>query len=101
MNTAKLVAALYAGLLVYHPSRASDWPQFLGPTRNAVYPGNDLAERWPQEGPPVVWHRPVGHGWSGPVVSERKVALCYREGDRDTVVCLDARTGNQIWKFDY
>src|SRR5580704_16216063 len=47
---------------------ATDWPQFLGPTRNGVYPGNDLGDSWPAQGPPVVWQKSVGQGFSGPVV---------------------------------
>ena len=34
---------------------AADWPQFLGPTRNAVYAGNDLAATWPADGPMSAW----------------------------------------------
>ena len=48
---------------------AADWPQFLGPTRNGVYAGTDLAKTWPTEGPPVVWQKKVGAGFSGPAVS--------------------------------
>jgi len=39
---------------------AEDWPQFLGPARNGVYSGNDLAAKWPPAGPAVVWKKEVG-----------------------------------------
>jgi hypothetical protein len=39
---------------------AADWPQFLGPTRDAVYSGLPLADQWPRQGPPVVWRSPKG-----------------------------------------
>ena len=45
-----LCLAVLAGLL-----QAADWPQFLGPARNGVYVGTNLADSWPKEGPPVVW----------------------------------------------
>jgi outer membrane protein assembly factor BamB len=82
-------------------AQCSDWPQFLGPTRNGVYPGNDLAETWPAEGPPVVWKRSVGQGFSGPVVAGHKLILFHRVNDRETVECLDAATGKNLWLFDY
>ncbi len=34
-----------------------EWPQFLGPGRNGVYPGNDV--KWPTA---VAWSREVGMG---------------------------------------
>ena len=47
----KLMKYLLAGILfVSAMVRASDWPQFLGPARNGVYPRDDLAETWPKDG---------------------------------------------------
>jgi len=89
------------GLLCPFSARSSDWPQFLGPTRNGVYPANDLAESWPADGPPVVWQHPVGQGFSGPVVAEHKLIIFHRLNNRETVECLDAKNGKQLWLFDY
>jgi len=80
---------------------ASDWPQFLGPTRNGVYPGNDLAETWPKDGPPTLWQRSIGQGFSGPAVASHKLVLFHRIADKEIVECLDAKTGKPLWKFDY
>src|SRR5690348_11585380 len=82
-----LFAALLLGCL---ESRGSDWPQFLGPTRNGVYSGNDLAEVWPKDGPPTLWRKKVGQGFSGPVVSGQKLILFHRLENKETVDCLDA-----------
>ena len=92
---------LIAGLLTVSQSRANDWPQFLGPTRNGVYAGSDLADDWPGNGPPVVWKKAVGHGFSGPVVVDGKLILFQRLAEQETVACLDSRTGNPIWSFAY
>src|SRR5438445_8316530 len=80
---------------------ASDWPQFLGPTRNGVYAGADLADSWPKEGPPISWRKKVGQGFSGPVVSAGKLILFHRLNDREIVESLDANTGKSLWRFDY
>src|SRR5207247_6385890 len=82
-------------------ARASDLPQFLGPSRNGVYPGTDLAESWSKEGPPIIWQKKVGQGFSGPVVAAGKLILFHRLEDKETVECLEAKTGNPIWSFDY
>src|SRR5438552_13197896 len=93
-----LIAAAFACLLT---ARASDWPQFLGPTRNGIYAGTDLAEAWPKDGPPVVWQKKVGQGFSGPVVASGKLILFHRLDAKETVECLDAQTGKSLWMFDY
>ena len=49
-----LIFLCLAALLIISPTRAADWPQLLGPTRDAVYAGPALAEQWPADGPRVV-----------------------------------------------
>jgi outer membrane protein assembly factor BamB len=80
---------------------ASDWPQFLGPARNGVYSGADLADSWPKDGPPIVWQKPVGEGFSGPVVVAGKLILFHRLNNRETIECLDAKTGKPLWTNSY
>jgi outer membrane protein assembly factor BamB len=84
-----------------HQVRAGDWPQFLGPTRDGVYTGADLAAVWPKEGPPVVWRKNIGQGFSGPAVADGKLILFHRLDDKEVVACLDARTGEAKWTKDY
>ncbi len=76
---------------------ASDWPQFLGPERNGTYPsgGNDIG--WAKSGPKKLWSHPVGKGWSGPVVSGKRVVIFHRQEDHEIVDCLDAQSGRSVW----
>jgi outer membrane protein assembly factor BamB len=97
----RFTLVLAFSLLLACQERAADWPQFLGPTRNGVYSGSDLAEAWPKEGPPVVWQKSVGQGFSGPAVADRKLILFHRLADQETVECLDTQTGKQLWNFAY
>jgi outer membrane protein assembly factor BamB len=77
---------------------SSEWPQFLGPTRDGTYAGAaDIADAWPAGGPPVLWRRDVGQGFSGPAVSGERLILFHRVGDKEVVECLDAQTGTPIW----
>src|SRR5882672_10461862 len=96
-----LAAVLIGCLAVRAAENGADWPQFLGPTRNGVYAGKDLAAAWPAGGPKILWQHKVGAGWSGPVVSGGKVVLFYRIEDKETVECLDAASGKPIWKGEY
>src|SRR5689334_22076977 len=79
----------------------ANWAQFLGPSRNGVYPGKDLAAAWPASGPVVLWQRKMGAGWSSPVISEGKVILFHRVGERETVECLEAASGKPVWSGEY
>jgi hypothetical protein len=87
--------------LVANIARADDWPQFLGPERNGVSAETGLAASWPKDGPPVVWQRDVGEGFSGPVVAGGRLILFHRVGDEEVVECLDAATGKPQWKQAY
>ena len=80
---------------------AADWPQILGPNRNGIYEGQDLANSWPKEGPPVVWQKKIGTGFAGPVVAGGKLVLFHRLGDQEVIECFAAKDGQPLWKFDY
>ena len=80
---------------------AGDWPQFLGPTRDGVYSGADIAAAWPASGPPVVWKKDVGEGFAGPVVAAGKMILFHRLQSREIIECLDAATGKNVWSLEY
>jgi outer membrane protein assembly factor BamB len=43
----------------------------------------------------------VGEGFSGPVAGAGKLILFHRLSSKETVECLDARSGKEIWKADY
>jgi outer membrane protein assembly factor BamB len=49
----------------------------------------------------LAWKKAVGAGFSAPVVAGERLILHHRTGDNETVECLNAATGEQIWKFDY
>ena len=82
-------------------SHAADWPQFLGPTRNGISTETNLSSPWPTEGPPVVWQKKIGEGFSGPVVAANRVILFHRQTNKEIVECFDAKNGSPIWRFDY
>lgn len=80
----------------------TDWPTFLGPTRNGVSTETNLLTAWPEEGPPVLWERPIGTGYGAPVVADNKLVLFHRVDDHEIVECVDARDGTQtLWSYRY
>lgn len=83
------------------PAAAADWPQFLGPTRDGVYTGDDLAETWPAAGPKKLWAVPAGEGYSGAAIAGGEVFFFDRRADQEVLECLAAETGKPLWKFAY
>ena len=82
--------------------QAADWPQYLGPRRDAVYPGQALTLAWPSGGPKVLWRkRDIGAGMSGLVAAKGRVVLFHEVNRYDTIECLDAKTGKSLWKNNY
>ncbi|MSR67132.1 MAG: alcohol dehydrogenase [Pedosphaera sp.] len=93
--------ALYFSILFLTTLQAQDWPQFLGPTRNGIAGDIKLAAEWPKEGPPLLWERKVGAGFSGPVVANGNLILFHREADDEVVECIDAASGKTRWRTAY
>jgi outer membrane protein assembly factor BamB len=78
-----------------------DWLQWRGPNRDAVSAETGLLTAWPQDGPKVLWQESLGGGYSCPVVAGQRVVTLTQKGDDEAVVCRDAETGNELWRFSY
>ena len=103
-------------------SKTSDWPQWRGPNRDGLSPETDLCKTWPTKGPPEVWRKSIGRGFSSVVVVGSRLYTTDEEtisaegnntSSEDTniskesssaasdegVLCLNAVTGQQVWRF--
>jgi outer membrane protein assembly factor BamB len=78
-----------------------DWPRFLGPQANGISSATGLIEKFPTNGPPVVWEKQIGTGYGAPSVLGNKLVFHHRTGDEEIVECLDALTGKSQWHYDY
>lgn len=84
------------------PARSGeDWPHFLGPRDNGVSGETGLLAKWPVKGPPVVWQKDVGTGYSAPSVRGNRLVLHHRVRDEEIVDCFAADTGKPEWSFAY
>ncbi|MBX9628159.1 MAG: PQQ-like beta-propeller repeat protein [Gemmataceae bacterium] len=80
------------------PLAADDWPQWRGPNRNGVSKEAGLLAEWPKDGPPLRWKRTdLGEGYSTPSVAAGKVYLQTNKDGDEFVVCLDEKTGTDVW----
>ncbi len=93
-----------AGLLILSlavPVAGADWPDFLGPNRDAVSAETGLAARVPEAGFPVAWEREVGTGYSAPSVLGDTLVVFHRQGAEEVVEAVDAATGRTRWRSAY
>jgi outer membrane protein assembly factor BamB len=82
-------------------AESSDWPQFGGPDRNGISKETGWSSSWPKDGPPIVWKRAVGCGFSNPAIAGNQLFIEGTYGSRNRLWCLDASTGESKWTYDY
>ena len=76
---------------------ASDWPRFRGPNGAGVSPDRGLpGELDPETN--ALWSVGMPRGNSSPVVVGGRVFLTAHEGEERLTLCLDAATGEEIWR---
>lgn len=79
----------------------SDWPCFLGPTHNGFSTETKLLQKFPANGPAMVWEYKKGEGYAQPIISNDRLILFHRVGDDEAIDCLDPSTGNRFWRNNY
>jgi len=98
------ILVLVAGVTVVAaaaPSSAGDWPHWRGPQRNDVSnePSGWDGRKWPLGKPD--WTKTVGIGCSSPIIAEGKLYVTGWISGSETVRCLDAKTGRELWMQSY
>ncbi len=99
-------------------AQGNDWPQWLGPQRDAVWRESGIVSSFSAAGPEVLWRVPVGGGYSGPAVVDAKVYLTDRQlakgasnpsdpfsrssiAGTERILCLRESDGKLLWKHEY
>ncbi|MCI0639401.1 MAG: PQQ-like beta-propeller repeat protein [Gemmataceae bacterium] len=97
---------------------ADDWPQWLGPKRDSVWRETGIVEKFPADGPKILWRAKIAGGYAGPAVADGRVYLhdFLTEADtkklsspqgrpkiegKERILCLGAKNGDLVWKHEY
>lgn len=92
-----MVVVLLSCLVADSVSFAGDWPNILGPQRNALAVEEKLADKWPADGPRSAWEAKIGSGFAGVAVADGIAILFHRLDDEDTFSAYDAASGQPLW----
>ena len=92
-----LAAVVLAGASL--TSSADDWPQWRGPNRNGVSEETGLLQKWPADGPKLLWQvKDLGGGYSTPAVVGDRIYLVNDKGnDNESVQALSTADGSVVW----
>ena len=107
MSKAKILISVIVAAAFASVAGAEDWPRWRGATRSGV-----VAEKsgWPAGWPPEkLWSRSVGYGCTSPIIVGGKLYVMGWGGGRrrrggggsDTLYCIDADSGKELWKQSY
>ena len=83
------------------PTHAEDWPHFLGPRSNGTSLETNLLDTFPDGGPPVLWEKDIGTGYSAPSIRDGKLVLHHRLKNEEIVEAFTAADGKPLWRYAY
>ncbi|MBD36946.1 MAG: hypothetical protein CMI28_02580 [Opitutae bacterium] len=86
--------------LVFNDLNGTDWPNWLGPNYNGAIEENISIESAQIE-LEEKWEVPVGVGWSSPIISNQKVFLHDRSGNKENLTAYDLDSGKQVWRSSF
>ncbi len=92
---------MFLALLAPTVTEADDWPHWRGPNRNDVVAESSgwNGNRWLAGD--AAWSKNVGVGCTSPIVVDGRLYTMGWRAGKDTLVCLDAATGNELWRVSY
>jgi outer membrane protein assembly factor BamB len=77
-----------------------DWPDFLGPQRNARSPETGLPADWTGVTPRIVWQCDLGESYGAPAISRGRLFHFDRHEGVHRLTCRHSETGAELWKYE-
>jgi outer membrane protein assembly factor BamB len=88
-------------LLFIQNLNAQNSSQWRGPDRNGIYPETNLLEKWPENGPKLVWEiEGIGDGYSSASIYNN---IVYITGKKEKLEYLSAinSNGKMLWQIPF
>jgi outer membrane protein assembly factor BamB len=77
---------------------AADWSQFRGDSRDGTSAETGLMDTWGEGGPPEIWRRPIGPGYSGLTVVGDRLYTMDADDTSEYLAAFDAASGEELWR---
>ncbi len=107
-SSAALEALASAAAAAPYIDAPGEWPRWRGPRVDGVSTETSWSNDWPASGPRKIWEAQVGVGFSSLAIADgrlytlgRAASPTGRDLGDDIVWCLDATTGQEIWRHTY
>ena len=111
MVTFCLLCAIFSSIMISSQAHAeNDWTCWRGSAYDGISRETGWNSDWSQKKPEIIWNASVGTGFSSMTISK---GLLYTMGNtgkkddkkekehKDIVYCLNADTGEEIWRHSY
>jgi outer membrane protein assembly factor BamB len=76
-----------------------EFPQFLGPNRNAMLDGPAIHQDWERNPPKVLWRKPMGSAWSGWSIVGPRAFTQEQLAEGECSTCYDVLSGQLLWSI--
>lgn len=100
LGSVLLCGSVLVGMAWMSAPVQADWPQWRGKNRDGVVRDFEVPANLPQK-LDKEWSIEVGTGHSSPVLSEGMLIVHTGDGTRETIRCVDAKTGQDRWTHSY
>ncbi|MDC0325450.1 PQQ-like beta-propeller repeat protein [bacterium] len=95
-----MTAGFLLATLVNLPVCAEDWPQWLGPDGSNRVQGEGFLPDLDKY--KIAWEKQIGLGYASITVADGKAfAMGHNQEGNETVYCLDASSGKELWRRSY
>ncbi len=96
-----VASSLWAFHCLADDDNAQGWPRFLGPRANGTSAETGLLDKWPTNGPPLVWEKEIGSGYSAPSLRGNLLVLHHRIRDEEIIEAFETATAKPLWRYAY
>lgn len=90
-------AIVLAAIVFTGGAAGADWPNFLGPNHNGISDETGFIKST-TEPLKLIWDREIGSAFSSFAIADHRLFTCGQEDKQQNFYCLNAVTGEVIWK---
>jgi outer membrane protein assembly factor BamB len=96
-----IIFIMTAPLYIGGKTHGTDWPRWRGPNGDGISTETDWDPEALKDGPKIIWKTNVGMGLSNVAIKGKYLYTMGSDYEEDIVYCLNAETGEEVWRYSY